>query len=339
MAQEGDTETAIEVGALDEAGNVGDGEAGAGFDGDFFLGEAEIRGGGVADIRFYDWAARVFVQHHGADVGLQGSEGPVPHAGAAIAEGAEEGALASVGEADEPDVGEEFELELDGERDGLLTLRSEERTRVLARDKVRVPQAADTSRSEEDGLRGWSAKVKLDRARGLGEEALAAREAREDDVARFALRKARVEDPFVPVWVVRVLEFPPLFLGQSFLAAFFEDLSPLHLSLSVPDARKHSFFCDRIIAADFPDDGADGDGDDDILAFLPRLRITSPVLAPAGPYKPSSGDFVEGCLSAHGLDVDITSVASIAAIGGAVGEVRLAEEGDAPAAAGASIDG
>ena len=84
VAEELDAEACAEVGAFDEAGHVGDGEA-------------EVVGG-VADL-------------DDAEVGLEGGEGVVGDLGAGGGEARDERGFADVGEADEAGVGEEAELE------------------------------------------------------------------------------------------------------------------------------------------------------------------------------------------------------------------------------------
>lgn len=338
VAEESDAEAAVEMRALDEAGDIGNGEAGAGLDGDLFLGEAELRGGRVADKGPDGGTARVLVEDDGSDVGLEGGEGPVADAGAAVAEGAKEGALAGIGEADEADVGEELELELDAEGDGLLALCGEEGPGVLARDKVGVSQAADAAGGEEDGLRGGPAEVELYGAGGLGEEALATGQAGEDDVSGLALGQARVQNPLVLVRVVRVDELAPLFLGEGFLAALGQDLSPLRFALGVPNLGQHGLLGDGVLAAHFPHHGPDGDGDDDVVALLPRLGVAAARFAAAGAHEAAAGNLVQGGLSADGLDVHVAAMAAVAAVGGPVGEVGFAEKRDAAGAAGAGVD-
>ncbi len=87
VAEELDAEAGAEVGAFDEAGHVGDGEA-------------ELVGG-VADL-------------DDAEVGLEGGEGVVGDLGAGGGEARDQRGFADVGEADEAGVGEEAELEAEG---------------------------------------------------------------------------------------------------------------------------------------------------------------------------------------------------------------------------------
>ena len=87
VAEELDAEAGAEVGAFDEAGHVGDGEA-------------EVVG----------WVADL----DDAEVGFEGGEGVVGDLGAGGGEAADEGGFADVGEADEAGVGEEAELEAEG---------------------------------------------------------------------------------------------------------------------------------------------------------------------------------------------------------------------------------
>ncbi len=84
VAEELDAEAGAEVGAFDEAGHVGDGEA-------------EVVGG--------------FADLDDAEVGFEGGEGVVGDFGAGGGEAADEGGFADVGEADEAAVGEEAEFE------------------------------------------------------------------------------------------------------------------------------------------------------------------------------------------------------------------------------------
>jgi len=85
--EEADAEAFAFVGALDEAGHVSDDEG--------EVGEAL----------------------HDAEVWHQGGEGEVPDGGSARGYGADEGAFAHAGEADDSDVGDEFELHADSDED------------------------------------------------------------------------------------------------------------------------------------------------------------------------------------------------------------------------------
>lgn len=102
VAQEAEAQAAIEMGALDEARDVGDGDQSPG-----------VAAAVVVALGFDLGPAVVVVEDDGADVGLERGELPVADSGAAFAEGAQERAFPCVGEPDEADVGEQFEFELE----------------------------------------------------------------------------------------------------------------------------------------------------------------------------------------------------------------------------------
>ena len=128
MAEEAKAEAAVEMSIGDQAGDISDGDMGA-----------NITGGAVG------WECRsavMVVEHDGADVGLEGGELPIADAGLAAGESPEEGGFAGVGEAHEPDVGEQFELQLQVERHARFASGGEFGSRARPGDEMRVAEPA-----------------------------------------------------------------------------------------------------------------------------------------------------------------------------------------------------
>ena len=91
----------------------------------------------------------------------------------AVGDGAQQRALAGVGEPDQADVGQQLELEGDLHGHGLVALGGEHGPRVVLGGEVRVAQPAEAARGQEDGLGRRPRQVQVDGSGRLVQEPVA----------------------------------------------------------------------------------------------------------------------------------------------------------------------
>lgn len=192
---------------------------------------------------------------------------------------------------------------------------------------MRVSETTDGAGSEENRLLHRLAKVEVDRGHLLGGgkmRASRARESREISGGNVFRCDGRVEQPLIAIPFIRPRVLTHVALRRIALELQFQ-----------------LFIGDGVHALDLADHGADGDLDDDVVAAFAAAGLALAVLAAPGFDDVAARELVERGLAADGLDVDATSVAAVAAVGGAGCNIFLFQEGDAAVAAiaGVEVDG